>query len=90
MGIDNTIKGIEPSAVKYDGSQMRIGIVHARWNRLVIDALLEGAVSKLKEAGVKDENIVIQSVPGSFELPLATSRFVVPLSRNSCLTVHPA
>lgn len=72
---DPTIKGIDPSGVKYDGSPLRIAIVHARWNKLVIDALLEGTIQKLKEQGVKENNIIVQSVPGSFELPLACSRF---------------
>jgi ribosomal protein L27 len=77
MGSDNTIKGLTSTAVKYDGSPLRIAIVHARWNSIVIDALVEGTLKKLKEFGVQDSNIVIQSVPGSYELPLACSRFVV-------------
>ena len=70
----STIKGLSPSDVEYDGSNLRIAIVHARWNRVIIDALVAGAVAKLKEKGVKQNNIVIQSVPGSFELPLACSK----------------
>ncbi|EAU88764.1 dimethylribityllumazine synthase [Coprinopsis cinerea okayama7 len=73
---DPTIKGITPSDVQYDGSSLRIGIVHARWNKVVIDALLQGTIDKLKELGVKENNIVVQSVPGSFELPLACSRMI--------------
>ena len=76
MSSDPTIKGIEPTDVKYDGSQLRVAIVHARWNKTVIEALLEGALKKLKEFGVRENNIVVQSVPGSFELPMACSRFV--------------
>ncbi|CAA9964663.1 6-7-dimethyl-8-ribityllumazine synthase [Pyrenophora teres f. maculata] len=68
-----SIKG--PGAPKaYDGSALRIGIVHARWNTKIIDALLEGTRKKLKEAGVKDENIVVQTVPGSYELPYAVKQ----------------
>ena len=59
---------------KFDGSSLRIAIVHARWNKAVIDALIAGALRKIKDAGVKDHNIVIQSVPGSYELPLACQR----------------
>ncbi|KIJ69139.1 hypothetical protein HYDPIDRAFT_23994 [Hydnomerulius pinastri MD-312] len=70
----SSIKG--PSANKFDGSALRIAIVHARWNKSVIDALVAGAITKLKECGVKDTNIVVQSVPGSFELPLACSRVI--------------
>ncbi|KAJ3733976.1 6,7-dimetjyl-8-ribityllumazine synthase [Lentinula guzmanii] len=69
------IKGPSPDA-KVDGSSLRIAIVHARWNKVIIDALVAGALKKLKEAGVKESNIVVESVPGSFELPLACSRYM--------------
>ena len=58
----------------YDGTPLRIGIVHARWNEQIISALLEGTLSRLRAAGVRDENIVIQTVPGSYELPYAVQR----------------
>lgn len=35
------------------GSDLRIGIVHARWNEKIIDALLQGVMKSLKAAGVK-------------------------------------
>ncbi|KEP52378.1 6,7-dimethyl-8-ribityllumazine synthase [Rhizoctonia solani 123E] len=73
---DPTIKGLVPSQIEYDGSNLRVAIVHARWNKTVIDALVTGAVEKLKERGVKESNIVIQSVPGSFELPFACSKMI--------------
>lgn len=73
--MSTTIKGLVKSDVQYDGSALRIAIVHARWNKEVIDALLAGAIAKLKERGVKDSNIVIESVPGSYELPLACQRY---------------
>lgn len=57
---------------KYDGSGLKIGIVHARWNSKVISALVDGAKSQLKEMGVKEENIETMSVPGSYELPFGT------------------
>ncbi|KAF2222371.1 6,7-dimethyl-8-ribityllumazine synthase [Elsinoe ampelina] len=67
------IKGIG-EAKQYDGSELRIGIVHARWNAQIIDALLDGTKKSLSAAGVKSENIVLQSVPGSYELPYAVQR----------------
>ncbi|KAF1995186.1 6,7-dimethyl-8-ribityllumazine synthase-like protein [Amniculicola lignicola CBS 123094] len=68
-----TLKG--PGKPKsYDGSGLRIGIIHARWNTTMIDALLDGAKKALAAAGVKDENVVIQSVPGSYELPYAVKQ----------------
>lgn len=56
------------------GSSLRIGIIHARWNTKIIDALLQGTMKSLKAAGVRDENIVTQSVPGSYELPFAAQK----------------
>ncbi|WVQ63965.1 6,7-dimethyl-8-ribityllumazine synthase [Kwoniella botswanensis] len=73
---DPTIKGLPPPPVKYDGSNFRIAIVHARWNDAIIKALLEGTINKLKEQGVKEENIVVKSVPGSYELPFATKQLI--------------
>lgn len=58
------------------GSGLRIGIIHARWNTKIIDALLDGTKKALATSGVKDENIVIQSVPGSYELPYAVKQYV--------------
>ena len=73
---DPTIKGVSFSESSLDGSPLRIAIVHARWNKPIIDALVQGAVSKLKAVGVRESNIVIQSVPGSYELPMAVSKYV--------------
>ena len=73
---DPTIKGISFSESSLDGSSLRIAIVHARWNKPIIDSLLQGVISKLKAVGVKENNIVIQTVPGSYELPMAASKYV--------------
>jgi 6,7-dimethyl-8-ribityllumazine synthase len=68
-----TLKG--PGAPqKHDGSGLRVAIVHARWNTTMIEALVGGAKKALLAAGVKEENIVLESVPGSYELPLAVQR----------------
>lgn len=80
--MDKTVKGLVASDVQYDGSPLRVAIVHARWNKSIIDSLVAGAIAKLKERGVKESNIVIESVPGSFELPMACSRYVSFFSPN--------
>ncbi|GMM29502.1 lumazine synthase [Martiniozyma asiatica (nom. inval.)] len=66
------IKGLGVIDQEYDGSSVRVGIVHARWNKVVIDALVDGAISKLKAMNVPDENIIVESIPGAYELPFAT------------------
>lgn len=70
----SSIKG--PSSVQFDGSSLRIAIVHARWNKTVIESLVAGTINKLKACGVKDSNIVVLPVPGSFELPFACSKVI--------------
>jgi 6,7-dimethyl-8-ribityllumazine synthase len=40
----------------------------------IIGPLVEGAKKSLSAAGVQDENITTQSVPGSYELPFAVQR----------------
>lgn len=47
-----------------------IGIVVSEWNDEVTNALAEGAIATLLENGIKEENIVIKYVPGTFELAL--------------------
>ena len=73
--MSETIKDHPQFLDSFDGSSLRIAIVHSRWNKSVIDSLVAGAVRKLTEYKVKKDNIIIQSVPGSFELPLACQRY---------------
>jgi 6,7-dimethyl-8-ribityllumazine synthase len=61
-----------------DGRGVRVGIVRARWNRQIVDRLVEGVRRGLRRVNVIDEDVVEISVPGSFEIPfgarvLATS-----------------
>ncbi|KAJ4413698.1 lumazine synthase [Gnomoniopsis sp. IMI 355080] len=63
-----------PTPEQHDGSGLRIGIVHARWNAEIIDPLLEGTKAKLLSCGVPESNIVVESVPGSWELPIGVQR----------------
>ena len=51
-----------------DVSNMRFGVVVSEWNEQITQSLLNGVVETLKQYGVKDEKIIIKSVPGSFEL----------------------
>ena len=49
---------------------MKFGIVVSEWNFNITGALLKGAVDTLKKHGAKDENILVKTVPGSFDLLL--------------------
>ena len=51
-----------------EASGMRIGIVVAQWNSDITFALRDAAVQTLLEHGVKEDDVTISYVPGSFEL----------------------
>jgi len=53
-----------------NGVGMRIGIVVAEWNIAITGALFDGAVQTLVKNGVKKDDIIIITVPGSFELTM--------------------
>lgn len=72
LGHPSSLK--RPRCLPIVGSNSRIAIVHARWNRTIISALVAGARKALLSSGVKEENIVVQDVPGSYELPFAVQR----------------
>jgi len=56
----------DPASIP-DGSKMKFGIVVSEWNEEITAALLNGALSRLKKEGVKEENIHVKTVPGSFK-----------------------
>jgi 6,7-dimethyl-8-ribityllumazine synthase len=58
----------DPASIP-DGSSWKIGIVVSEWNEEITAALLEGCKQTLEKHGVKEENIKVIAVPGSFELP---------------------
>ncbi len=52
----------------------RFGIVAARFNHFIVDALEAGCLDALRRHGVKDEAITLVRVPGAFELPLLVQK----------------
>ncbi len=59
---------------KLIGTNLRVGIVMARWNDFMGSKLLEGAKDTLIRHDVAEANIDIVYVPGSFEIPLAAQK----------------
>lgn len=52
----------------------KFGIVVSRFNEFISSKLLEGAVDTLEKHGVKDSEITIVWVPGSFEIPMLAKK----------------
>jgi 6,7-dimethyl-8-ribityllumazine synthase len=66
------LKG-KPVAIEGDLSAdgMKFAIVVARWNAVITDRLLEGALDALLRSGARREDIQIVRVPGAWEVPAA-------------------
>ena len=59
------------TADKLDGQSLSIGIVQARFNEDVTNALAEACLRELAALGVAEENISHVKVPGALEIPCA-------------------
>lgn len=65
------IKVLEGKVVAPQG--MKVGIVASRFNEIIVNKLLGGAVDGLVRHGVEEENITAAWVPGAFEIPVTAS-----------------
>ena len=52
----------------------KFGLVTGRFNNFITGKLLEGAIDALSRHGVKEEEMEVVWVPGSFEIPYAAGR----------------
>ncbi|MCB9877286.1 MAG: 6,7-dimethyl-8-ribityllumazine synthase [Planctomycetes bacterium] len=53
------------------GAGRKVGIAVARFNEIVTERMLEGALATVREQGVPDDRVTVLWVPGAFELPTA-------------------
>jgi 6,7-dimethyl-8-ribityllumazine synthase len=60
-----------------NGKGQKHAIVISRFNELLTSKLLEGALDCLRRHGVADEDIAINWVPGSFEIPYAAQKLAL-------------
>jgi 6,7-dimethyl-8-ribityllumazine synthase len=61
-------KGSTPTL---DGKKLAIGIVQARFNEGITNALFKACKDELLALGVQEKNITHVSVPGALEVPIA-------------------
>lgn len=63
---------------KYEGNliakDLKIGIVAARFNELIVSKLIGGALDGLLRHDVKENDIELAWVPGAFEIPIMAGR----------------
>ena len=60
-----------PHPAQLNGAGLRIGIVQARFNADITDALHHACMTELHALQVEAENIETVSVPGALEVPIA-------------------
>jgi len=60
-----------------DGAGMRIAVVCGRFNDLITNRLLDGALAGLAIHGVREDDVALAWVPGAFEIPLAAKTFAL-------------
>ncbi len=56
---------------KLIASGLKFGIVSSRFNHMLVDRLVEGAIDCILRHGGSEENIIHVKVPGSWEIPVA-------------------
>ncbi|MFP4635465.1 MAG: 6,7-dimethyl-8-ribityllumazine synthase [Nitriliruptoraceae bacterium] len=57
-----------------DASGLRVAIVAARFNELVVERLVAGATDTLVRHGAATDDLTVVWVPGAFELPVVLER----------------
>lgn len=57
-----------------NGAEMRIGLVVSRFNTEVTERLERACLDALEESGVLLDDVVVVTVPGALEIPLALSQ----------------
>lgn len=72
-----------PADVTVDASDLTLGVVAARWNTQVVDALLERALEAARACGVREP--VVVRVAGALELPVVAQQLAVEHDAVVCL-----
>lgn len=60
-----------------DGAELHIGIVMSRFNIQVGEGLLGACTAELTKLGVQDSNMLLVTVPGALEVPLALQKMAL-------------
>ena len=74
-------QGIRTTEGTLGPNQGRYVLVVARWNSVVVEHLLEGALDALRRHGISDDQMHIVRVPGAFEIPIACQKLA---QRDDC------
>jgi 6,7-dimethyl-8-ribityllumazine synthase len=85
---ENPLHG-KPIAIEGDLSAagMKFAIVVARWNAVITDRLLQGALDGLHRSGAAKSDIQIVRVPGAWEIPAAARTIANAKATDAIITL---
>jgi 6,7-dimethyl-8-ribityllumazine synthase len=72
---------------KLIGTGLKIGIVVSRFNDVITNNLLQGALGALKAHDVAEGDIAVAWVPGAFELPLLATKMALSGKFDAIITL---
>ena len=72
---------------KLDAKQYKFAIVASRVNELITAPMISGAVDTLLRHSVKEANIDVIRVPGSFEIPYAVKKAALTKKYNAVIAI---
>ena len=70
-----------------DARGLRFAIVVSRFNSVITDRLLDGAMDALQRSGAAKADVNIVHVPGAFELPLAAKKLAISAEYDALIAV---
>jgi 6,7-dimethyl-8-ribityllumazine synthase len=71
----------------YEGKGCKIAIIASRFNSLIVEQLIQGAMDGLLRHSVSEENIEIYKVPGAFEIPLIAQKIAESKKFNAIIAL---
>jgi 6,7-dimethyl-8-ribityllumazine synthase len=72
---------------RLNGKKLCIGIVQARFNSSITDALAQACKDELLKLGVMDKHITLVQVPGALEVPIALQAMAEKLDFDALIAL---
>jgi 6,7-dimethyl-8-ribityllumazine synthase len=60
---------------RFDARPRRVAVIAARFNSALVDQLIAGAMQAWSDHGGTEAHLLVERVPGAFELPLVAKMF---------------
>ena len=70
-----------------NASDLRVAIVAARFNELVVESLIRGALDTLRSHGANDSDITLVRVPGAIEIGPALEKMAVSRKHDAIVAL---